>query len=145
MPFCDARFNRYDNLKKHARTHAHYQEIYACTPADAFHGAHVGNPLVADAGSFDIKPFKAIPIHPAALDLWRAEHRLKATEKPNHVIDSDTEKYFLAHPDEREAALAGAPEWQWHLPMPDPREFQLEPDRRSWTGLFRCNVNPPSQ
>nr|VWP00466.1 Beta-hexosaminidase (EC (Beta-GlcNAcase) (Beta-N-acetylhexosaminidase) (N-acetyl-beta-glucosaminidase) [Ganoderma boninense] len=136
-PYCDKNFTRYDNYLRHQSLHSHYQEIFQCAPADEYKGVHVQNPNAMNPSSFNIKPFAAIAIHPTALNLWRFQEtqRMNGVDLPRV---SDCDKYFAAHPEQREAALRGDPEWEWRLPQPG-ADFRPI-DARCLEGTFRVDV-----
>ncbi|TFK88907.1 hypothetical protein K466DRAFT_488022 [Polyporus arcularius HHB13444] len=141
-PECDAAFTRFDNYERHKRRHSHWQEVIACSPEDEYKGVHIPNPHVLHPDSLDIKPFKKIAIHPTALDMWRFQEgqRRKGFFVPNGH-NTDCERYFKAHPEEREPAFRGEGDWQWRLPAPGP-EFVPYCEGRSdcITGTFKVKV-----
>lgn len=56
-------------------------------------------------------------------------------------MHSDCDKYFAAHPEERDAALNGDPKWDWKMPPPGDEFTPYKPhDPRSLYGQFRLNV-----
>ncbi|KAM5539918.1 hypothetical protein V8D89_006421 [Ganoderma adspersum] len=136
-PHCDKSFTRYDNYLRHQSLHTHYQEILHCAPDDEYKGVHLQNPNVTDPTSFNIKPFAAIAIHPTALNLWRFQEtqRMNGVDLPRV---SDCDKYFAAHPEQRDAALRGDPEWEWRLPQPGAGFRPI--DGRCLEGTFRVEV-----
>lgn len=138
-PHCDKNFTRYDNYLRHQSLHSHYQEIFQCAPEDEYKGVHLQNPNVTEPDSFNIKPFAAIAIHPTALDLWRFQERQRMNGVDIPRV-SDCDKYFAAHPEQREAALRGDPEWEWRLPQPGTGFRHI--DGRCLEGTFKVDVKP---
>ncbi|RPD64723.1 hypothetical protein L226DRAFT_451316 [Lentinus tigrinus ALCF2SS1-7] len=145
-PECDKAFTRYDNYKRHTHIHSHWQEIIACSPEDEYKGVHIPNPHVIDPDCLDIKPFKNIGIHPIALGLWRFQEgrRRKGFYVPKSD-DTDCERYFRAHPEEREAAFRGEGEWEWRNPPHGPEFVPYNESRPDCiTGSFKVNIQKDS-
>lgn len=117
MPNCTKSFARRDNLVRHQSRHGvAYQEIFSCSAEDDYKGILVENPIVKDPDAFDIKPFANMAIHPAAFEQWR----FQAMRGTSESLAPDCERYFSAHPEERESALRGDPKWKWTMPPAGP-------------------------
>ena len=142
MPYCDKMFVREDNYRAHAARHTHYQEIFACGPEDGYKGVHVENPLVRNPGLTNTKPYAAIPFPPLELDLWRV-YETKRRQGEDIPRTTPCDKYFMEHPVEADAALSRAPEWEYHIPEPSPREFQFI-NSHCLKGKFRLQINSSS-
>ncbi|KAI0714698.1 hypothetical protein C8Q76DRAFT_619633 [Earliella scabrosa] len=144
IPNCDKSFTRADNYNRHWRKHqSHTQEIFACSPEDDYKGVHLENPIFTQGGDFlDIKPFANIAIHPLAFDLWhwRETERREGRDPPGKTA---CDRYFDAHPEERESAFRRDPKWEWRLPPPGP-EFTPVDHRGSLQGEFKLNIKSQS-
>ncbi|KAH9885453.1 hypothetical protein C8Q73DRAFT_769955 [Cubamyces lactineus] len=147
IPWCNASSPtiRRDNHIRHRHKHTHYQEIFACTPENDWKGIHLLNPQIVHPLSANIKPYANISIHPIALSLWvfHERRRRQGLDAPRPE-ETDCGRYFLAHPEEMEAALAGHPSWDWKMPPADPREFRAI-DKRCMEGRFQLNVQPNAE
>lgn len=112
-----------------------------CTPEDDFQGIHLQNPQYVQPDCADVKPFKDLPIHTIARDLWKFQEmqRRMGVDIPYESTDL-VEKYFRVHPEERELCLANDPRFDWRMPPAGP-EFTPWPAGTSClAGKFKLAI-----